>query len=145
MAKIYETKEDFAKDALKDQAKDLRLKASRQAGTGSSLIIADFFVQMLRASGTIKSGLVGIAGSVMGIGGVVQIIRSWFTDSKAHDLEMKRERLGPETIVLPPDMPLNDTPEKDCGCKFKKFSNIINPTSLTEQAVNSANDTRSKA
>ena len=145
MAKIYETKEDFEKDVLKDQAKDLRLQAANQSSyglalTGLGLGIENFARNLGKTSGWLS--LVTIGTSVVGL---MELIRGWSTDSKAHDLELKRERLGPETIVLPPDMPLNDASEKDCGCKFKRFTKTSNPTSLTEQAVNSANDTRSKA
>ena len=134
MAKIYETKEDFQKDALESQAKDLRLKAAHQAGTGSAMIGTNFFIDLWQARRGGGSGLIALASSLLGIVGVVQVVKSFFTDHKAHDLELQRERMGPTRIVLPPDVMLpGDVPEKDCGCKHKRHA-ASGPTSLIEQA-----------
>ena len=136
MAKIYETKEDYAKDVLKDQAKDLHLKSEKQAGWGSSLILLNFFVDLLHARGARVSSLVQTVAGALGFVGIFKFVQSWMTGGKARDLEMQRERLGPEIAILPPDITPANTPEKECApCKMKRYAAALGPTSLMDQAV----------
>jgi len=138
MAKIYETKEDFEKDVIKNQAKDLRLEASRQVSTGFFLSGAGLFTDILRLRKVIDNrwGLLSQAFSVIGL---IDIVRSFFTDHKARDLELQRQRMGPETIVIPPDALQQelktDGIDPSCGCPLKRYSSALAPTSLIEQAM----------
>lgn len=134
MAKIYETKEDFQRDVLEAQAKDLRLKSERQASSGLGLIGISFAPSVFKLPSWLN-----IAASIAGIVGVIDVVRSWFTGSKAHTLELQRERLGPGQVALPADTasPVVLMPSEksiDCGCKHKKIAEAFKPKTLSDFA-----------
>jgi hypothetical protein len=63
------------------------------------------------------------------------MVKSWITGSKAHDLELQRERLGPAQVVLPQELAMAAEPEKECApCKLKKFGELHQPKTLAEHA-----------
>ena len=137
MAKIYETKDDYQKDVIKDQVKDLRLEASRQSGWGATWIGGSFLTDLWREKGIIRGRGPGLVSAALSVFGIVDIVRSWMTSSKAHTLELQRERMGPSTVVLPPDAlspPQNDGIDPSCGCPLKRHA-MSGPTSLIEQAM----------
>jgi hypothetical protein len=142
MAKSYDTKEDLQRDVLEHQAKDLRLKASKQLGTGAALLIINLVSDLLRARTDLwkarkasSYGLLGLVSELLGIAGGIKIFESFSTSHKAHDLELQRERMGPAKIVLPPEVTLaEDAPEQNSGYKHKHHP-ASSPTSLIEQAA----------
>jgi hypothetical protein len=134
MAKRYDTQEDFQRDVLKDQAQNLRLSAERQSGWGATLVGMSFLGDLLN-SGPVKRGWLGVASSVVGIIGIIESVRAWFTHSKAHNLELERERLGPEQIVLPSEMGGHSADAALTPCEKKKFADAVNAQSLMEQAA----------
>ena len=141
MAKIYETQADLEKDVLKQQAQNLRLQASRQGGSGGGLISLNLFTELWHATGRNLPGWLRTAGNILGIVGIIKIVRSYFTDSKAHNLELQRERMGPTTVVLPPEITVahgapaqEDGIDPSCGCPLKRHA-ASHPTSLLEQAM----------
>lgn len=95
MAKIYETSDDYQRDKLADQAKDMRLKAEKQATNGLALIGLSFAPAVFK----LPSWLHTVA-SVTGLIGMFDVVRSWMTGHRAHDLELERERMGPQHVVL---------------------------------------------
>lgn len=139
MAKIYETKDDFQRDVLDAQAKDLRLRSEKQASNGLGLIGLSFAPAVFKLPGWLN-----IAGSIAGFVGIIDVVRSWFTGSKAHSLELQRDQLGPQRIVLPSEVPLPGTTVSEekpvhshtesCGCKHKKLAGMMAPKSLTDFA-----------
>lgn len=128
MAIIYETQKDFEQDKLKEQSKDLYLKSANEVGTGLASALLGSVVSSVNTKNS--TGL-GFVSSALNIIGVVQVVRSFFTASKAHNLQLERERMGSQTVVLPPDAP-------DIGCQScsgkAKHSQAIQPTTLLEQA-----------
>lgn len=157
MAKIYETQKDFEQDKLDEQSKGLHIKSGDEfiegVGIGAVGSIASYFS---------KSRAVALLSSALNLVGIGFMIKSFFTRSKANDLELERDRLGPQHIVLPPDMPESDNlatvrswfptaasvnfvenqdnpPEKDCGCPHKH-----GPKSLLEHALTSSDPSLAK-
>jgi hypothetical protein len=130
MAKIYETKDDYTKDVLKDQSRDMRLTASRQGERGLGWLGVSFILDLFNARSQNPKGWVRTVAGVTGLLGVIDVVRSFVTDHKVHNLELQKEQLGPQTVVLPPDtMPI---PEENCDCKFQSK---VGSTSLIEQAI----------
>ena len=101
MAKIYETKEDFQRDVLKDQAADLRLKSSEQNATGLAYLSGSVLVDLWNRGRQSASAGLSIVSGALFIASIVNWVKSWRTSSRAHDLELERERLGPQAVVLP--------------------------------------------
>ena len=121
MAKIYETREDFERDKLKDQSKDLRIKEHSQSSLGITMVGTSLALDLFRMARP-SPGWLRIASNVLSIGGLIEIVRSWFTSSKAHSLELERDRMGPERIVLPAEM---TGAEKECHtCPDKRYAHI---------------------
>ncbi|NBX03255.1 MAG: hypothetical protein EBR02_04180 [Alphaproteobacteria bacterium] len=132
MAKIYETKDDFKRDKLDEQAKNLRLRKSEQGNSGMTLLGGSFLAEIYHARSPETRGWLATVGSIMGIVGMIEIVRSWMTGSKAHDLELERERMGPQHVVLP----AGAAPDKDCApCMLK--TGRIEPKTLAEHAQTS--------
>src|SRR5581483_4826383 len=99
MAKIYETKEDFERDKLKEQAQGLRLSAEKQSGLGMSLIGGSFLADLFHQQKPETRGWLRYTSFLLAFTGIIEAVRSWFTSSKAHNLELQSERLGPEQVV----------------------------------------------
>ena len=128
MAKIYETKEDFERDKLTEQAKNLRLSASHEAGWGAVLISGSFLTDLLTKS----TGGWRVLSSALSVMGIIEAIKSLFTGSKAHTLELERDRMGPAKVVMPPDTVIEE--HKDCHCHSKLHKHAVSPKTLLEQA-----------
>jgi hypothetical protein len=140
MAKIYETKDDFQRDMLDQQAGELHLKSEKQASSGMGWLVASsiplFFERRPRWLDYIATAL-----SVFGL---VDLVQSWRTRSRAHDLELERERMGPQHIMLPADtlppgvsaqLPIIQPAKEDCApCKHKKMAGAVKPKSLADYA-----------
>ncbi len=119
MAKIYETRTDFERDALKAQSQRVHRQASDENATGFTLIAAGWIAQLYHDLKPDARGWLLKAGLAAEVIGAVLAIKSWFTRHKAHSLDLDRERLGPETVALPPEM---TGTEKDCApCAVKKI------------------------
>ena len=150
MAKIYETKEDFERDKLDEQAKDLHIKSGDQFISGVATGALGSIIHFV-----FRNRVSGAASVVLNVFGAFGMVKSFFTLRSAHDLERQRERMGPDTIVLPHDMPMNNVGdllsamhpgskippeiankplEPDCGCPLKRHAQF-GPTSLLEQAM----------
>ena len=130
MAKIYETREDFERDKLAEQAGALRLKAERQSGNGLAWLVASSIPAIFS-----KRAWVDFAAAALSIVGITQLVKAWRSGSKAHDLELERERLGPEVIRLPADM-LGSAPAHSVGeeCKPCRQQQALKPRSLMDFA-----------
>lgn len=126
MTVIYETKEDFEKAKLSEQAKDLHLKASHEGGFGMALIgmnfIMDHYSRYIKNPTMMKLG-----GSILGILGIVESVKSFFTSSKAHDREHELERMGPQTFAMPREAFVGAS-ISDLDVPTKSFSQNIQPT-----------------
>lgn len=139
MAKIYETQKDFEQDKLKDQAADMNLKAGSQAILGMSSMVLG---SVINDYNTKQTGGLKFASLALIAVGAIEFVRSLFTGSKASDLTLKKERLGPPVVVLPPEMggsTIVDSAQLDnpsCGCKLK-HTQAVQPKTLLEQAVKS--------
>lgn len=131
MAKIYETQADFEKEVLEKQAQELRMRAETQNKASWMMLAGALLADVWNLTKRVPSRVLSVAGWAMFIGSVVETFKSWQTHNRAHDLELKRERLGPETAVLPPGE--NDKEKEDCGCKTKYAA----PKTLLEQALRS--------
>jgi hypothetical protein len=123
MAKIYETQDDFERDKLREQAKDLRLKSEKQVTSGMGWVIVSTIPSLFSR----RPAWLDYLATLVGIVGIIDLVRSWGTSSKAHDLELQRERLGPGVVVLPPradEVALAGAQKDDCGaCKHTKLAN----------------------
>ncbi len=129
MAVIYETKEDFERDKLKDQVKDVSLHGERQASLGLASVIGGTIVDTIN---TKRTGGLRLASIALNVVGIVEIVKSMFTASKAHDLRLKHERMGPQVSVIPSDSEIPTMEPARC-CNRKHTANI-QPTTLIEQA-----------
>ncbi len=142
MAKIYETKEDFERDKLKEQALRLRGDANSQSGFGAALAGIAIWLENVNigkeASRGVRSTGLSIASTVAGVVGVVEMVRSWFTHNKAHNLTLERERMGTAKEVhlfdSPQNVDLAMNPAEPC-CNKPQYRQNIQPTSLIEQAT----------
>lgn len=135
MAIIYETKEDFERDTLKEQSKSTYTQSLEQFSGGAVAVMVGSLIDDYNPK---KNNVLWLASVALMIGGGIQAIRSMFTASKAHNLKLEKERLGPQTVVFPPDVPVaSDMPvagsnvEKAC-CSGKCHN--VKPTTLLEQA-----------
>ena len=141
MAKIYETKEDFERDKLKEQAGRLNNESLKQSGFGVSLIAISLMLDNWFSKTKHQTAL-AVSTTVLGVVGAIEIIRSWLTHSKARDLNLERERMGHGTEIHlfndAPQQGLNIamSDEKPC-CDKPKYAQNIQPTSLLEQAAKS--------
>ncbi len=130
MAIIYETQKDLERDKLKEQSQDTYLKAANQGGTGLAAFVVSSFIDCFNSN---DSKALHLAGWVATIFGGVKVVQSLFNASKAHSLELSKERLGPQTVIYPPDVGGHGTAgEKEC-CGKNKHSDI-KPKTLLEQA-----------
>lgn len=143
MAKIYETKEDFERDKLKEQAAALDNKALRQSGFGIAITAVGLFLHNLNLGKIIEKGksstALYVSYTIASIVGIVEVARSWFTASKSHDLKLERERMGASTEVhMFNDSPIpNMLAANNQDCCTPKYTQNIQPTSLLEQASKS--------
>lgn len=144
MAKIYENRVDFERDVLDDQVARLRHKQSRESNASLSFLGMGLAGDLIRA--TLRAGsnvgkVLGFASAVAFITGVVEMIRSWHTGSKAHDAEMAREKLGPATVALPAELSVPSTELPDAAackpCDLKRFGDAAQPKTLMEYAMQS--------
>jgi hypothetical protein len=139
MAVIYETKEDFEKAKLNEQAKDLQLKASHEGGFGMALIGLNWMVDHLSQYSKNNKGIIRFGGNILGLFGLVETVKSFFTASKAHDREHELERMGPQTFVLPRESFVGanilemDAPTKSFA-KTIQPTGAVDPRSLFEHA-----------
>lgn len=139
MAKIYQTHKDYERDQLDKQAMDLRLAASSEARTGSALFAGSLLLDLLNtAKGGMRHVLTIVSGALF-IGSIVEAVKSWRTNSRAHDLELERQRLGPAQVVLPADMhapgEMEPTaPTKASCCKSKRIQEALAGKTLLEHA-----------
>lgn len=130
MAVIYETKEDFEKAKLSEQAKDLHLKASHESGFGMSLIGANFILEYFSRYAKNYPSLMRVGGNILGLLGVVESVKSFFTSSKARDREHELERMGPQVFAMPHE---DFNPAiADFGAPSKVFTQTIQPTSAID-------------
>lgn len=142
MAKIYETKEDFEHDKLKEQSSRLNNEALKQGGFGISLVAISIWLDNFNLSNIIEKGKrstgLAVTSTILGAVGFIEVIRSLFTQSKARGLNLERERMGHSTEVhlfndpSIPNLTMNN--EKSC-CGQNKYTQNIQPTSLMEQAA----------
>lgn len=144
MAKIYETKEDFERDKLKEQALRLRGDANAQSGFGAALTGIAVWLESMNYGKELTRGVrstaLSIASTATGVIGIIEIVRSWFTHSKAHDLNLERERMGvaSEVHLFNGDNGMNTIAENmNHPQGSTKYSQNIQPTSLLEQAAKS--------
>jgi hypothetical protein len=143
MAKIYENRVDFERDVLDDQVARLRHKQSLESNAGLSFLGMGLVSDLVRAglrAGSSVGKVLGFASVVAFITGVVEVLRSWHTGSKAHDAEMAREKLGPAHVALPADLsvPSVEVPEAPCKpCDLKRFGDAAQPKTLMEYATHS--------
>ena len=134
MAKIYETKEDFERDKLTEQAQQLRNDANSQSqigGAASTGGLATLIVKNQHESKWISFAAFGLITY-----GLIESIRSWFTAGKAHTLELERDRMGPAKVIMPPDIAVVEE-HKDCQCHSKLHKHAVSPKTLLEQAERS--------
>lgn len=136
MAIIYETKTDYEREKLKDQSNNTYMQAASQGATGMASVIVGSLIHDFNNK---DSGAMRLMGNVANIFGIIKVVQSFMTGNKAHNLKLERDRLGPQNIVYPPDVPLAaDMPvagsnvEKAC-CAGSKCHNV-KPTTLLEQA-----------
>lgn len=142
MAKIYETKEDFQRDQLNEEAAHLRLKASHQNHTAATFIVGSLFADVIRMGKPETRNWLGWVSWAATFGAIVEWVRGWKTSSKAEDVERHARVLGPERVVLPPDVMMDTPPiivmaaDKPCApCKTKPFSQSIASKTLAEHAA----------
>lgn len=137
MAKIYENKEDFERDKLKEQSGRLNNEALKQGGFGVSLVALSAILSNWFSNTRHKTAL-AFTTIALDVVGVVEVVRSWMTHSKARDLKLEHERMGHGTEVhlfndpSIPNLTMNN--EKSC-CWQNKYTQNIQPTSLMEQAA----------
>jgi len=134
MAKIYETKEDFERDKLKEQSGRLWQNALVQSGTAMGLAAASLVTEFIRREKPETRGGLRWVSGILAITGIVEQVRSWTIQGKARNLELQTERMGPETTIIPADVPNMDMNPKDCGCKIKPYKRLLGPRTLLEQA-----------
>lgn len=136
MAIIYETKEDFEREKLKDQSNDLYLKSANQSGIGLGAFIFGSIAHDINR-GNEKSGILGLVGIGLMAVGAVELVKAFFTGHKAHSLKLERDRMGPHTVIFPPDVAtVSDMAvvgDNDC-CDKKKHSHAVQPKTLLAQA-----------
>lgn len=108
MAKIYETKEDFQRDVLKEQAHRLRHQAHSQDRASWLMMAGGMVASLWNVTKRRSSAFLSFASTFLYISAVVELVRAWRTESKAHDADLERERLGPGQVALPPDVSLHD-------------------------------------
>ena len=134
MAKIYETKEDFERDKLKEQASALHMDAERQSHGGLAFAASALIAESIRSAKPETRGWMTYLSWALIVPAFVQMVRSWFTSTNAHTLDLQHDRMGPERVVLPPDIAPNALEaHQECGCKLKKYA-VSAPTSLLDQA-----------
>jgi len=114
MAIRYDTPEDFERDKLKEQALQQRLVAEKQSGLGMTFIGGSFIADYYQARKPQTRGWLSYLSAGLGILGIIDTVRSWFTSNKAHNLELERERMGPQMVVLPDGMNMGQ--DASCGC-----------------------------
>lgn len=120
MAKIYETQQDFERDMLAEQATGLREKAHKHDGTGWALMLGSVLVDLWNTTRRYSSRAMSFASGVLAVAGIIEWIQGWRTHSRAHDLDLQRERLGPGMIVLPPPEGQALAQDEECqACKLK--------------------------
>ena len=137
MAKIYETREDFKKDKLTEQAHALRTQAHQQDSLGFSMMAGSFLAGMFNSARAQTSKGLAFLETVLAIGAVVEWIQAWRTGSRAHDLELQRDRMGPtEVVLLDGDVSAKAKPAKDCKpCDAKSFAGGYKLRKHTEHAA----------
>lgn len=146
MAKIYETQRDFEQDKLKDQVKDTNLRAASHAVVGTSAALLGSAVNNLNTERS--GGLKAVSWALLAVG-VVEWVRSLFIASKGRDLAKEHERMGPQTVIFPPEiavqsaMGMSVAGEPSCTTCKHKASRTVQPTTLLERAEKS--DTNSKS
>lgn len=121
MAKIYETHKDFERDKLKDQARDMREVSNSQGYLGTTLFAAGWITRLYNEAARAPRGWVNTLSWALEVVGLVGMVKSWFTSHKAHDLAMQRDRLGPEHVVLPPEMGAAQQQQDCTSCAVKEL------------------------
>ncbi|MEK6747177.1 MAG: hypothetical protein AABY33_09140 [Pseudomonadota bacterium] len=136
MAIIYETQTDLEREKLKDQSTDVYIKSAEQAATGMTSVVLGSLINDFNNKDSGAMRLASLAASVFG---AVKVVQSLFTANKAHNLKLEKERLGPQTIVFPPDGHTSSgssmavVGEKPC-CEKGNCDRNIQPKTLLEQA-----------
>lgn len=137
MAIIYETKDDLERDKLKEQALETRLRSEKQLSLGLASGFLGAIIDNFNLQNKNSNGLRWVSG-ILSVFGLVEAVRSIFTHNKAHDLDLKRERMGVQTVVFPPDVPEtivhHDSNDKSCCSRSSKYSDSIKPVSLLDRA-----------
>ena len=135
MAKIYETKEDYERDKLGEQTAGLHLKSSQQSQHGMAIIGTSLFLDVLNMSMRQARGWLSAVSTFLGVVGVIDMFKGWNTKNRAHDLELQRDRLGPQQVILPADV-AEPQKEGDClPCALKKkFGEATPQKTLAEYA-----------
>jgi len=132
MAVIYETKEDFEKAKLSEQAKDLHLKASHEGWFGMTLIGGGLVADNYNLRKETYSGKLAWLGGFLQLFGLVEAVKSFFTSSKARDREHELQRMGPQVFAMPRESFVGaNILEMDAPTKI--FAQNIQPTGAIDQ------------
>jgi hypothetical protein len=154
MAKIYETREDLARDRLKEAVRvnyDGKQTALSGILSGLSFGIFGFAFEAMdkwrdKATNTVRTGFISKhLNYVMAYTGLLSAAFSTYSFfSRRSDMKkaaIQLEALGPEQVVLPPDsaitLPCGCT--GSCCCKAKKFAGKRARTPVELAAQNSVN------
>lgn len=135
MAIIYETQKDFERDKLKDQARNMSFKSSEQMGNALAASLLGVFID---SANTKKSVGLNIVSGALAAVGIVELVHSLISRSKARDLRLQHERMGPQTVILPPEIPAAVNVMQtmnDKACCGKRYSQTIQPATLLEHAA----------
>ena len=102
MAVIYETEKDLRQKTLDDQAKSLHLKAAKQATIGMAEVGIGIAASSYNVQKAVPSrGGLAWLGTVIGLVGIIDSIKSFFTSRDAHKVERQLQLEGPQVSVVP--------------------------------------------
>lgn len=132
MAKIYQTPADLERDTLKDQVHQKSAEGLSQSVTAGNFLFGAILSEWIRERKPDTRGWMSYLTWGAILVGAVQMVKSWMTFSKAHNLQLERERLGPENVVYPPDMPQSQ-PAMLC-CQGKSHAAAVGAKTLLEHA-----------
>ncbi|MEZ5691779.1 MAG: hypothetical protein R3D71_08970 [Rickettsiales bacterium] len=99
MATVYETQKDYEQNKLKEQASKLNYKAESQFSTGAVSGLVGVAVDNYNLRKASPSTGLSWAASILNIVGIIQVVRSFLTRNRAHDLSLERERMGPHSYI----------------------------------------------
>lgn len=133
MAKIYETRTDFERDKLKDQANRLHNRAHTENSVGMLFLLGGLAAEFWNDMKKIPHKALSVLSATFYIAAAVEWIMSWSTRRRARDLDLQRERLGPEQVTLPPEMASQQQQEcKPCAIKEVLTAGSRSPRDFAE-------------